>query len=160
MLIWIILGIFFLLSCLGIIINKNVKKLDDAPWTCLALWGFLLCLLMSFFGTIKATYDVASDNELIKQIQNDIIVLDEQYNQRKNVIMEYIEKYPMEENFLMKLDPKILLNMPEIKSNIVLNNSLEKLLEIEQKKYDKKIELNEINKWLRVYNRYRFFCPT
>ena len=54
------------------------------------------------------------------------------------------------------MDPKILLKLPEIKSDTFLIENLKIYLSIQDDIYNKKIERNGVEKWINIMDKYKF----
>ncbi len=77
--------------------------------------GFILTV-----AYIAGTCSVLHYQTSLVMVDKDITFLEEKYERQVAAVREVIKTYPLEEALLKSFNPKILLKLPEIKSNGVL----------------------------------------
>lgn len=153
--------ILFIIGCLWIAIlyYKEKKREKERDVTVLVAITLVYAFFL-FIATIVSSCDCVDYNETFTKLQDDLIILQKRYVNQKELIISYSAKYPIEKELFESLNPKILLSVPEIKSDNLLVANIDKLLKIEDAIYDKELEINGIKKNIRIFRKYRFFIPT
>ena len=159
MIFWILSIVAILVYFVGKIILKRKRNWDE-DWVTGVGFVSLILILGTFVATCIVTgYSIYFIEESNK-IQQDIKVLEERYGEQKEFVLASVAKYPLEEGLLKSFDPTILFTVPEIKSDKVVVESINTILSIQDVLYNKKMEANEVNKYLRIYRNYWIFIPT
>jgi hypothetical protein len=119
------------LGCCGIA-NLIKRAVCDDNIDRLPVNVILSLILMILFGMVS--YKVWEDTSWvwwshnnIKMQTRDKEIRIKYYNEVKSIVREKLLKYPMEKEIIDNLDPKILLKLPEIKSDKLLITMIEKL---------------------------------
>lgn len=146
-----------------IAIALGIKLLRIPNWGDLGIGMLMFCglVFISFLiATIAQSYWCANLNEQLVEIEDNIKILQERYDNQKVFIIAYSSKYPIEKKLFESLNPKILLSLPEIKSDNLLVANIENILNIQDDIYNNKIKHNAVKKKLRVFKNYRWWYFT
>ena len=153
MILWLV--VIFLI---GVAFVLTKLKVSEDLYTPPLVISFILIFIGLIFTPIF-TYNCLKANEEVQRLKEDISILEERFAEQKVFIMASIQKYPLEEDLLKNFNPNILLNLPEIKSDKVIMESMTLVLKIQDDIYQKKMDINKANKKLRIYS-HRWFIPT
>ena len=112
---WIGITIFLLLLWL-------VLKIGDCNGGVIGGVGFLAIVCLTVVGpaTLAMTGVVIHYQTELVKVGRNLEIAKEQYETQLVTITSLAAKYPIEEELLRDLNPEILLNLPEIKSDIFL----------------------------------------
>ena len=131
---------------------------DDDIFPVIATIGIIVFAIIGVSAMIMNPF-VMGLNVQGQYRYDNIEILEERYQQQKDFIMIYTEKYPMEEKMLSDFNPAVLLKLPEIKSDVLIVAAIDKILQIQDDIYKEKMYLNTVNKNLRFHKRYKFYYP-
>jgi len=116
--------------------------------------GIILFITASF-----ATIGNITINPSLERNEKNIVVYEEKYENIKNLVVERISSYPLEEKLIKSFNPKILLSLPEIKSDKIVISMIEQLISIQNDIYKIKIDSNEIQMRKDIVIRYKWLIP-
>ena len=115
----------------------------------------LVIIIISFITTFK---NITVDSCLEKNKKN-IVIYEEKYENVKNLIIEKISSYPLEKGLIKSFNPKILLSLPEIKSDKIVISMIEQLISIQDDIYKIKVDSNEIQMYKDIAIKYKWYIP-
>lgn len=155
------IGLVVVLFVCGIVLAQKSKSADNVG---LQICGVIFAAIggVSFVVTVLiavAYTDAAiTDKANLAMYQKDIAIHAERYESQKVMIMAEVAKYPLEAGLLEKFNPKILLSLPEIKSDTLIMEMINRLLEIENKIYETRLRITTTQRDLDAYKN-RWFYP-
>ena len=112
-------------------------------------------ILVSFVNTVK---NIRIDSILERNRKN-IVVYEEKYENIKNLVVERVSSYPLEEKLIKSFNPTILLSLPEIKSDKIVISIIEQLISIQNDIYKIRINSNGIQMYKDIVIRYKWYIP-
>ena len=148
---WILLGILLAIS---VAITIGVWSEDGRT---AGIWVLFIALLISF-GSVggwsigcSQTRQV-KDFTRVKELDKKVVLYTQKKNNLTMVVRAELSKYPEYEKAIIgKINPAILLNFPKLKSNETMMETLKRLLELENKVYDLREKLIEVQR--EMYHR-------
>ncbi len=157
-----LIALFFILMAIIMEIIAT-KKSREGIEICFCL--FCICSVVSIIAFIAAmgvcSYSVISYQTQLDKIEKDKLVFKDRFGIQIKIIETYVEKYPLEENIYKNLSEnlKLLLSLPQIKSDTLIMGSLTKALKIQDDLYKVDLERNSIEQKLDFHS-YRFWSAT
>jgi hypothetical protein len=156
--IWIIaFGMCLGLAWLASEIFPNNSE-GEGPWILPSIIAAILLIILCVSIPLT-TFNTLKINANLARIEKDLPIVEKQYEAIVATIQTYARKYPIEEGLLRDLNPKILLKLPEIKSDTFLIEQINIAIEYQQRIYALQLEKNQIWAKAKVYS-HRWFMPT
>ena len=155
-----------------------VWTLPVALFVCLALWmrkygeegemfpagGVTGTLAVALVVALVVAAGICTGNAIgaqedVQRLREDIALLAERYESQRAVVLDMMQKYPLEPEAYRQLEPALLLKLPEIQSDKLLVESVKLLVNLHGDVVNRKCLLNETRKRVRIYRKW-LFVPT
>jgi len=142
-----------LLIVLSIVIGSFDSEEDSVVFFAGA--GFLCGIILICVG-IGMSVTVIKCSHGIDECDRNVIIAQSQYETQIALLEDYIDKFPLETEMITKLEPALLLKLPEIKSNTLLLEICKQAVDIKNIEYEWKYSKSEYQKRLDVYQHWMF----